>query len=87
MPRKVGDLCPRCKVGKLTVYSDREIYENADGGSGDHKSWLCDKCGKIIKDFSRKVADKIDGISDSVEKQKGVKRELKDNIDDVSDNI
>ena len=85
MPRKAGDLCPHCKVGKLTVHSDREIYENADGGSGDHKSWLCDKCGKITRDFSRNLRDKI-GISDSAKVQKGVSRELKDKAG-ISDDL
>ena len=80
MSREVGDPCPHCKDGKLTVHSDREIYENTDGDSGDHKTWLCDKCGKITRDFSRGLKDNIDNISDSIQVQKGVSRELKDEI-------
>ena len=86
MSREFGDPCPHCKVGKLTVHPDREEYENPDGGSGGHRTWLCDKCGKTSRDFSRGLVDKI-SISDSVKTQKGVNRELKDeiNISDDSD--
>ena len=59
MPRQENDPCPSCKVGKLTVHPDREIYENPDGDSGEHVTWLCDKCGKTFKDFQRNLFDSI----------------------------
>ena len=64
MTRKADDPCPHCKVGKLTVHPDREIYENPDGGSGEHVTWLCDKCGKTCRDFIRGLTDSIGKISD-----------------------
>ena len=86
MSREIGDPCPHCNGGKLTVHSDRGIHENADGGSGDHKTWLCDKCGKITRDVTSGLIDKIN-VSDNVQAQKGVSRELKDDIGGISDSI
>ena len=65
MTRQKDDPCPQCKTGKLTVGSDKEIYENPDGGHGGHISWLCDNCGKTFRDFQRGVTGSIGTISDS----------------------
>ena len=84
MPRKLGDPCPYCKVGKLTVHPERKISENPDGSSEDHRTWLCDKCEETTRDFSIGLVDKIN-ISDSIKKQKSVSRNLKDKIDTSDD--
>jgi len=53
MARNVGDLCPHCRKGHLTVDPDREVREDPNGGTASHRTWLCDSCGKKCRDFNR----------------------------------
>lgn len=61
MSRKQDDICPHCKIGKLSVHPDREIRESKEG-TASHRTWLCDnpKCGKTCKDFERENIENLD---------------------------
>lgn len=87
MERKEGDPCPRCANGKLTVHPDREVYENEDGSSGSHRTWVCDNpdCKHEARDFKRGIVETID-VSDSVSVSKGTNSSVTDTVG-VSDSV
>lgn len=85
MVRQEGDPCPCCKTGKLTVDPDREVYENEDGSSGSHRTWLCDNCGHKPRDFYRGIGDSI-GVPDDVSRTRGASRGVTDR-GDTSDSV
>ncbi|MDE0089809.1 MAG: hypothetical protein OXP12_00370 [Thaumarchaeota archaeon] len=85
MSRKEGDSCPHCETGTLTVDSDREAYENEDGSTGSHRTWLCDTCGKQTRDFYRGGQTEHIGVSDVVDAKKGTQRTVSDSSVHVSD--
>ena len=88
MTRQEGDLCPHCKKGRLTVDPDRMEYESPDGGSGSHRTGVCDNpdCGKRTRDHTRGVVEPSIGVSDDISVSKGNRRTVSDGVG-VSDSI
>ena len=66
MSKKQGDLCPHCKIGRLSVHPDRMASEK-NNQTASYRTWLCDnpECGKTCRDNYIGLTEHV-GITENV---------------------